>query len=85
LSEAEIVSILKEQYEEDLEEFLDLMTKQDADAFRNLENRHGEDGYKLFGIVLTNGYPMHFNEDNELGYHAIGNMGSRINHTLFCL
>ena len=70
-----------EHHETILEQFLGLMRKEEADAFKNLENHHGENGSKLFGIVLTNGYSMKFDETVDiLTYHAVGNKGSRINH-----
>ena len=48
-----------------------------AGAFKNLRNSHGEDGSKLFAIVLTNGYSMKLMTYSP--YHAVGNKGSRIN------
>ena len=55
------------------------MRKEDAVAFRNLENCH--DSINLFGILMTNGQPIDFEEGDELlSYEAIGKMGSRINH-----
>jgi len=58
LSEAEMRRTCREMYEENLEHLLEMMKIEDASAFRNLENRYGEDGFNSFGIVLTNGYPM---------------------------
>lgn len=81
MSEAEMHRACSEQYERCLEQLLGAMRIEDASAFRNLENRHGRDGFNLFGIILTNGYPIKFDEVDEiLTYHAIGNKGSRINH-----
>ena len=81
MSETEMHRACSEQYEECLKHMLEAMKIEDASAFRNLENRHGGDGFKNFGIILTNGYPINFNEvDKILTYYAIGNKGSRINH-----
>jgi len=85
LSEEEAIKLHDAKFEETLQQTLNSMPKEDADAFMSLSNCH-PNGPQLFGIVRTNAFgtgtdieETNFLEGNA-PYAVIGKIASRINH-----
>lgn len=86
----QLLSIAMYEWEKNfLETAFSKMTAGNQKAYKNLMNKHTQDGSgPLLGIARTNGYGIGLRdgvdevryEDNRNAYSAIGKLGSRINH-----
>ena len=86
VTEAEMIQVAMQDWEERLGIALKRMTDENRKAFMALANSHTEDGTgPIFGIVRTNGYKVPGlydgdDEDDNRAYTAVLNVMSRINH-----
>jgi hypothetical protein len=71
-------------FEEELQRALNVMTKEDVDAYMSLSNCWLSETPPLYGIAKTNAFDTVIGEKNpEEGgceYAAVGKLVSRINH-----
>ncbi|EDQ99659.1 uncharacterized protein LACBIDRAFT_334800 [Laccaria bicolor S238N-H82] len=87
LTQAEMIQVSMQEWEERLGVALKRMTDENRKAFMALANSHTEDGSgPILGIIRTNGYKVeglyddHENDDDR-AYSAVLNVMSRINHS----
>ena len=86
LTEAQVIQVNMQEWEEHLGIALKRMTDENRKAFTALANSHTEDGSgPILGIIRTNGYGLpELNDghegDNTRAYTAVLNAMSRINH-----
>ena len=87
LTQAEMIQVHMQEWEEQLGIALKRMTDENRKAFMALANSHTEDGSgPILGIIRTNGYKVPGlcdganEDDNTRTYTAVLNVMSRINH-----
>ena len=86
LTQAEMIQVHMQEWEEQLGIALKRMTDENRKAFMALANSHTEDGSgPILGIIRTNGYVVPglydgHEDDNARAYTAVLNVMSRINH-----
>ncbi|EDR10227.1 uncharacterized protein LACBIDRAFT_316887 [Laccaria bicolor S238N-H82] len=87
LTQAEMIQVYMQQWEEQLGIALNRMTDENRKAFMALANSHTEDGSgPILGIVRTNGYEVPglndgHEDDSTRAYTAVLNVMSRVNHS----